>query len=179
MSTISVPELKTLLENGLKRFLVDVRTPAEYAEVHAEGAFNIPLDRLSADALRAADASCHPGTPFLILCRSGARAERARLQLEKEGISDGVVVEGGTLAWIEGNLPVVRGTRRVLSLERQVRVAAGSLILIGSLVGFFIHPAGFGLSTFVGGGLIFAGLTDWCGMGLLIARAPWNHSPHP
>lgn len=177
MSHITLSDLKPRLEAGSGNVLLDVRTPAEFEEVHAEGAILLPLDQLSkASFERVVGASLPQGGEFLILCRSGARAERARLLLEAEGIADGVVVEGGTLAWIDAALPVVRGTRRVLPLERQVRIAAGSLVLVGSFVGFLVHPAGFGLCAFVGAGLVFAGLTDWCGMGLLLAKAPWNRS---
>jgi hypothetical protein len=72
-------------------------------------------------------------------------------------------------------LPVVEG-KKVMSLERQVRIAAGSLVLIGAAVGQFVHPGGFGLSAFIGAGLVFAGLTDTCGMGMMIAKMPWNRA---
>ncbi len=85
-----------------------------------------------------------------------------------------MVVEGGTLAWIEVGLPVERGARKTISPERLVRIAAGTLMLTGVVLGFIVHPGCFLLSGFVGTGLIFAGITDWCGMGLLIARALWN-----
>jgi rhodanese-related sulfurtransferase len=89
------------------------------------------------------------------------------------------VVEGGTLAWIEAGLPVTRGTAKVISLERQVRIAAGALVLTGVLLGWFVHPPFFGLAGFVGAGLVFAGITDFCGMGLLLAKLPWNtRQPH-
>ena len=88
------------------------------------------------------------------------------------------MVEGGTLAWIEANLPVTRSAVKVISLERQVRIVAGSLVLIGVLLGWFVHPDFFGLSAFVGAGLVFAGITDFCGMGLLLAKLPWNTRPH-
>ena len=84
-----------------------------------------------------------------------------------------VNVEGGTLACVEAGLPVVRG-KKAISLERQVRIAAGSLVLLGVLLGWFVHPAFIGLSAFVGAGLVFAGITDTCGMGMMLARMPWN-----
>jgi hypothetical protein len=71
-------------------------------------------------------------------------------------------------------LPVTRGVVKVISLERQVRIAAGSLVLVGVLLAIFVHPYFIGLSAFVGAGLVFAGITDWCGMGLLLAKLPWN-----
>jgi rhodanese-related sulfurtransferase len=84
------------------------------------------------------------------------------------------VVEGGTLAWIAANLPVTRSAVKMISLERQVRIAAGSLVLIGVLLGWFVHRGFYGLAAFVGAGLVFAGITDFCGMGLLLAKLPWN-----
>jgi hypothetical protein len=77
------------------------------------------------------------------------------------------------LACVEVGLPVVRG-KKTISLERQVRIAAGLLVLIGSLLGWLVHPVFIGLSAFVGAGLVFAGVTDTCGMGLMLARMPWN-----
>ena len=78
------------------------------------------------------------------------------------------------LAWVDAGLPVNRGQVKVISLERQVRIVAGSLVFIGVLLGWFVHPAFVWLSGFVGAGLVFAGVTDFCGMGLLLAKAPWN-----
>ena len=88
------------------------------------------------------------------------------------------MVEGGTLAWIEANLPVTRGTVKVISLERQVRIAAGAIVLTGVLLACFVNCNFIWLSGFVGAGLIFAGITDFCGMGLLIAKMPWNKLRH-
>ena len=82
-------------------------------------------------------------------------------------------VEGGTLACVESGLPVVRGMKAI-SLERQVRIASGLLVLLGALLGWLVHPAFIGLSAFIGAGLVFAGVTDTCGMGMLLARMPWN-----
>jgi rhodanese-related sulfurtransferase len=86
-----------------------------------------------------------------------------------------VNVEGGTVACAAAGLPVVRG-RKAVSLERQVRIAAGLLVVLGVALGWLVHPALVGLSAFVGAGLVFAGVTDTCGMGMLLARMPWNRS---
>ena len=165
MATITPAALGKLLEENPNADVIDVRTPLEFGEVHATGAKNLPLDSLD-------PADIPTGNPVYILCRSGQRATKAADKLS--ATHQPVVVEGGTLAWIDAGLPVVRGTKKVISLERQVRIAAGTLVLTGFLIGWFIHPYGFFLSGFVGAGLIFAGITDWCGMGLLIAKAPWN-----
>jgi rhodanese-related sulfurtransferase len=173
MKTIAPAELQKLLAAQPGLPLLDVRTPVEYARVHVPQARNVPLDQLSPKALFDAD-QLPKGQPVYLLCRSGGRATKAAEQFAREGFDQGIIVEGGTQAWIEAGLPVTGGTTRVISLERQVRIAAGSLVLAGVLLGWFVHGGFFGLSAFVGAGLVFAGVTDWCGMGLLLAKLPWN-----
>lgn len=170
---ISAAELKVLLDADPTPFLVDVRTPLEFAEVHVPQARNIPLDELNPTALLAERPSL-AREPVYLLCRTGSRAARAAEILAKSGLKQPVVVEGGTLAWIESGLPVHRSSIKVVSLERQVRIVAGSIVLSGVLLGYFVHPAFFGLSGFVGAGLVFAGITDFCGMALLLAKLPYN-----
>jgi rhodanese-related sulfurtransferase len=173
MKTVAPAELQKLLAAQPGLPLLDVRTSVEYAEMHVPQARNMPLDKLSPKALF--DAGQLPkDRPVYLLCRSGGRATKAAEQFAREGFDQGIVVKGGTLAWIEAGLPVTRGTAGVISLERQVRIAAGSLVLIGVLLGWFVHGGFFGLSAFVGAGLVFAGVADWCGMGLLLAKLPWN-----
>ena len=108
-----------------------------------------------------------------LICQSGGRSAMACQKLEAVGYEAVVNVEGGTAAWQAAGLPLVEGNK-AMSLERQVRVAAGSLIVIGAAIGYFVHPGGYGLSAFVGAGLVFAGLTDTCAMGMMIAKMPWN-----
>lgn len=172
VSTVSPARLAALCEGGKKIDLIDVRTPAEFREVHVEFARNVPLDRLDPAALMQARNGA-TGDPLYVLCRSGSRGRQACEKLLAAGLTNVVNVEGGTLACVEAGLPVVRG-RKAISLERQVRIAAGLLVLLGVLLGWFVHPAFVGLSAFVGAGLVFAGITDSCGMGLALARMPWN-----
>lgn len=141
--------------------------------MHVAHVHLVPLDQLTGAKLVDVHGFAKD-QPLYVFCRSGGRARQAAQQLEKEGFTECCVVEGGTLAWAEAGLPVNRGTSRVLPLERQVRIAAGALVLTGVLLARFLHPAFIWLSAFIGAGLIFAGLTDWCGMGLLLARMPWN-----
>ncbi len=138
----------------------------EFAGIHAAGARHVPLDSLNAAELA--------GSKRLIavLCQSGGRASKACASLRAAG-GNAVVVEGGTAAWVAAGLPVVRG-RSAVSLERQVRIAAGSLVVLGVVLGAAVHPSCLALSAFVGGGLVFSGITDTCGMGLLLAKMPWN-----
>ncbi len=152
--------------------VIDVRSPVEVLGESVPGAVAVPLDQLEArlDEVRAVPA------PRLLLCRSGARAGKAMETLTALGVDGLSVMSGGLEAYrAAGGSTVSAGSH--MSLERQVRVAAGSLSLLGVILGFLLHPGFFGLSGFVGAGLVFAGVTDWCGMGLLLARAPWNQRP--
>jgi rhodanese-related sulfurtransferase len=173
MKTIRPVALQTLLAARPDLPLFDVRTPAEFAEVHVPSARNIPLDELDPQALVEAGQTRKDEAVYL-LCLGGQRAKRAAAEFARGGFAEPVVVEGGTLAWVEAGLPVNRGKAGAISLERQVRIVAGSLVLIGVLLGWLVHPGFYGLSGFVGAGLVFAGVTDFCGMGLLLARMPWN-----
>ena len=173
MATITATALYELLQDNSSQNVIDVRTHVEFAEVHVPAAKSVPLDSLKPETLHESQ-SFSLDKPVYILCRSGQRATKAADQLAKAGHPNSVIVEGGTLAWIEAGLPVARGTTKVISLERQVRIAAGSIVLTGVLLSQFVNPAFIWLSGFVGAGLIFAGISDWCGMGLLLAKAPWN-----
>ena len=97
----------------------------------------------------------------------------AASKLRNAGIESVTVLEGGIQAWEEAGLPVLRGQATV-SLERQVRIAAGTLVAAGSLSAYFVSPVWLILPGFVGCGLVFAGITDTCGMALLLAHMPWN-----
>lgn len=155
--------------------LIDVRTPVEFREIHVAFARNVPLDRLDPQAI-ASSRTVESDEPLYVICRSGGRGQKACEKLLTAGFTHVVNIEGGTMACVEAGLPVVRGPKAI-SLERQVRIAAGLLVLLGVLLGFLVHTVLFGLSAFVGAGLVFAGITDFCGMGLLLARMPWNQAP--
>lgn len=171
-ATIITPQqLAELCKDGKKIDLIDVRTPVEFQEVHIGIARNVPLDRLDPAALMQ-DRNGSASEPLYVVCRSGNRGQQACEKFFKGGFVNVVNVEGGTMACVEAGLPVVRG-KKAISLERQVRITAGLLVLLG--VGLsFVHPAFIGLSAFVGVGLVFAGITDTCGMGMILARMPWN-----
>jgi len=173
MKTITPPELHRLLATRPDLTVLDVRTPVEFAEVHVPQARNVPLDQLNPQSL-IKTGQVPKDQPVYLLCKSGVRASKAAQEFTASGLDNSVVVEGGTLAWIEAGLPVDRSPIKVISLERQVRIAAGSIVLAGVALAIFVHPYFIGLSAFVGVGLIFAGVTDWCGMGLLLAKLPWN-----
>jgi rhodanese-related sulfurtransferase len=173
--TISAGKLAELSRGGKKIDLIDVRTPVEFREVHVAVARNVPLDQLDPAALTQGR-NGSTDEPLYFICRSGGRGQQACERLIKAGFTNVVNVEGGTTACVESGLPAVRG-KKAVSLERQVRIAAGSLVLLGAALSWFVHPAFLGLSAFVGGGLVFAGITDTCGMGMVLARMPWNQIP--
>ena len=171
VATISAKQLGDLCRDGRAIDLLDVRTPVEYREIHATAANNVPIDRLDPAAWMQTRIA-KSDEPLYVICRSGSRSRQACEKFHAAGFSNVVIVDGGTLAWAKCGLPVVRG-KKTISLERQVRIAAGSLVLLG--VGLsLISPWFLGISAFVGAGLVFSGITDTCGMGLLLARMPWN-----
>lgn len=158
-----------ILDSKAPGQFVDVREPGEVDTIRVEGALNLPLSSLEELAGR-----LDPKIPTYLLCRSGSRAASAASRLKALGHRDVFVVEGGLNAWISSGKPVVHGARKVWSLERQVRVAAGFLAFGGVVLGFTVSPRWFYLSGFVGLGLMFAGVTDICTMALILARMPWN-----
>lgn len=177
MSTaiIKPREVAELSNQGKKIDLIDVRTPVEYREVHLEIARNVPLDQINpTEVMQARNGSSDE--PLYIICRSGSRGQQACEKFLKAGFENVVNIEGGTLACEEAGLPMVRG-KKSISLERQVRIAAGLLVVMGSAFGYFVSPYWIGLSAFVGAGLTFAGISDTCAMGLMLARMPWNQIP--
>ena len=167
--TVSAVVLKERLQGDEKCLIVDVRTPGEFQGTHVQDAVNIPLDRLTADQVQA---KCNGSErKIYILCQSGGRSRNACQQLSESNLTV-INVEGGTSACVAAGLPIVR-TKGVIGLERQVRIAAGSLVVLGVVLGL-VHPLGFLLSAFIGAGLVFSGVTDTCGMGMVLARMPWN-----
>lgn len=150
--------------------LLDVRTPGEYEAVHIAGAYNVPLDTLHEHA-RAIKANV--ADPIVLICQSGQRARKAEEALKAAELETLHVLDGGMNGWIAAGLPVRRGAKKI-SLERQVRAVAGALAAAGGLLAVLVHPAFGFLPAFVGGGLVFAGLTDTCGMAMLLARLPYN-----
>ena len=170
-ATISPASLAELIRGGRTIELIDVRTPVEFREVHLEPARNLPLDQLDPKAL-IEQRNGSAGEPLYVICKSGGRSRQACEKLAGAGFTNVVNVEGGTTACVAAGLPVVRG-KKAISLERQVRIAAGSLVLLGAIGSCWFPPL-IWLSAVIGAGLVFAGITDTCGMGMLLARMPWN-----
>lgn len=152
--------------------LIDVRSPSEFAAAHIPGAINIPLDQIES---RLDDLPV--GTPLILVCQMGTRARMTATLLEPCQ-RDLAVLEGGTTAWIHAGLPTVSNIKARWSLERQVRLGAGLLVLTGVALALTLNPHWLYLSGFIGLGLTFAGLTDICPMAEILARMPWNAQSH-
>ncbi|MCA9247472.1 MAG: rhodanese-like domain-containing protein [Planctomycetales bacterium] len=171
--TISPQQFRMQCQDGQDVELIDVRTPAEFREIHLTQAKNVPLDRLDVDTIQRMRVDA--GKPLFIVCRSGARGRQACEKLLRGGVDVVVNIDGGTLACAEAGLPVERG-QKTLSLERQVRICAGVFTFIGALLGYVSSPLWFVVPAIMGLGLAYAGVTDRCGMGIMLAYAPWNRS---
>ena len=164
--SISATRAAELMRDGA--VLVDIREADEHARERISSARHHALSRLDAEH------PARPGDEVLIFhCRSGARTMANADRLAACGC-EVYLLEGGIDAWKKAGLPTVVDRRRPIELMRQVQIAAGSLILLGVVLGFLVAPAWFALSGFVGAGLVFAGVTGFCGMAHLLARMPWN-----
>ena len=162
---VSPAEARELMLRGAR--LIDVREADEYAREHIPGAQNVPLSGLT-------KIDANGGPAFIFHCRSGARTAANTARLADAAGSPSYILKGGLDAWRKAGLPVATDRRQPLELMRQVQLTVGGLVLIGVVLGFLLAPAFFGLSAFVGAGLMIAGATGWCGMAQLLARMPWN-----
>lgn len=167
---IRADQLERLLRERPEVRVLDVRTPGEYESAHILGAYNVPLDTLGEHG---PDIRAHVDEPVVLVCQSGQRARRAEEALQRAGMPNLHVLDGGVNGWIAAGKPVQRGRERI-SLERQVRIAAGALAAAGGLLALAANPLFALLPAFVGSGLVFAGATDTCAMGMALARLPYN-----
>jgi rhodanese-related sulfurtransferase len=163
-----------LCKQGKPFELIDVRSPGEFRALHAEPAKNYPLDELHGPCLRELAERAAKHTLYLI-CQQGGRGRTACEQLRACGAQNIANVEGGTLAWEAAGLPVVRG-QGTISLERQVRIAAGSLVVLGSALAWWVDPRFVAVPAIIGASLALAGITGSCLMGMLLAKMPWNRT---
>lgn len=155
--------------------ILDVRTAAEVKASALPDCLHIPLHELTPARLQnEIEKSGKSGAQVYLLCQGGKRAEMAANQLAGNVDAELVIIEGGMNAVQAAQIPLQQTGKTVMSLERQVRIAAGFLVLTGVILGFVVNSGFFVLSGFVGAGLMFAGITDTCMMGMLIARMPWN-----
>lgn len=168
LNPLSAQDTFARLKSG-QIVLVDVREPDEYAREHIAGAVLAPLSAFETSNLK-----LEPGKSVVFMCRSGNRTGQACERLAARIDGQALVLEGGLNAWKQAGLPVAVDTKQPLELMRQVQIAAGSLILLGALLGTLVHPGLWGISAFVGAGLLVAGTTGFCGMANLLLVMPWN-----
>lgn len=155
--------------------VLDVRTASEVATAALPGALHIPLHELTPERLQSElEKSGKTDACVYLLCQGGKRAEKAAEQLQGKTDVELCIIEGGMNAVQQCNTEIIQGSSKALSLEQQVRLIAGLLVLTGVVLGTWVHAGFYGLSAFVGAGLVVAGLTDLCVMGRLLAHAPWN-----
>ncbi|MGA1602674.1 MAG: rhodanese-like domain-containing protein [Prochlorothrix sp.] len=169
LQTIDAPTLQSQLQQG-NVVLVDVREPVEYRGERIDGAISLPLS--SFDAAQLPPVEAHQTR--ILMCNSSGRSGEAARKLLIAGYETVVHLEGGLQAWKQAGLPTVVDRTAPISIMRQVQITAGSLVLAGTLLGAFVSPAFLFLSGFVGSGLIFAGVTNTCGMAILLAKLPYN-----
>ena len=177
INNISANEFLRVLESADMPLVIDVRTVAEVSNEYLDGCVNIPLHELNLSQVQTCVAEKKAaGQPVYLLCGTGKRATSAIDKLKGEAVNPLLVIDGGIEALKQAGCSLSKGKSRVMPLERQVRIAAGSLVLLGILLGVSLSPGFYGLSAFVGAGLVFAGITDTCAMGMLLARMPWNNN---
>ncbi len=169
LEMVSVKEAFSTAGKNPNVKLLDVRSALEFSQVHIEDSVNIPIDMLSAKASDLGKSDQN----FIVLCRTGNRSPMAADMLMQSGLHGIQVMRGGLTQWQKEGLPVIKGEGG-LSLERQVRIIAGSLVLTGILLSWFVNTAFIFISLFVSCGLIFAGITDNCLMGMLLMKLPYN-----
>ena len=165
LPTLSPADTRAAIDAGAR--LIDIRGTDEHARESIPGAINVPLERIG-------DLP-HDARPIVFHCKSGMRtaSNAAKLGAAACG-APAYILEGGIDAWRQDGQPVVADRSQPLEIMRQVQITAGALVLLGVLLGTFFVPAFFGVSAFVGAGLVFAGVTGWCGMANLLRVMPWN-----
>lgn len=169
---VSIHPLAEELESPQHWLLLDVRTPFEFKESRIKDSWNVPLHDLPKHMEKVREHA--EGKRVAVICRSGTRASAARKAMLKANIDADIrVMEGGIAAWAREGKPLLYG-RGGISLERQVRMVAGSMGLIGTLLGAFVSPLFLIIPGFIGAGLTFAGITNTCGMAKILMRMPFN-----
>ena len=167
LATLSPAEARDMVAAGAR--LIDIRGADEHARERIPGAANLPLDRI--------DTLPHDARPVVFHCKSGMRTagNAARLRAAA-GDCQAYILDGGIDAWRGAGLPTASDRSQPIEIMRQVQITAGALVLIGALLGLFVAPGFFGLSMFVGAGLMVAGVTGWCGRANLLRIMPWNRN---
>ena len=168
MTTIKQVQPQDLNADDL---ILDVRMPMERAEISLDKPF-LAVELSELDCKKFIESNHLDGKKCLnVLCRTGHRATEACEMFQKSGFENVAVIAGG-IDNAKHCCPIIQSKR--MSMERQVRIVAGSLVVFGVILGACVHPAFYILSAFIGTGLVFAGITNWCGMAKLLQYMPWN-----
>jgi len=168
--TITIQELKKVLEkNNNNSIVIDVRSKKEYDAVNINESINIPLDQIEKHKKE-----LEKYDTVYIHCQSGNRSQKACQYLSDLKNTNVVNILGGIQEWQSKGLPVVKSKNIHFSIIQQVHIIAGSLILLGVILSKFLNPNLIYLSGVIGAGLLFAGLTGWCGMAKILSKMPWN-----
>ncbi len=167
LQTITPERATQLIKQGA--VLVDIRESDEHAREHIPAARHLPLSKIDGGQVPPLD---HPVVVFH--CKSGARTAGNAAKLAAQANCDAYILEGGLDAWRKAGLPTRIDRSQPIELMRQVQIAAGGLVLLGAVLGFFVAPEFYALSAFVGAGLLFAGVSGFCGMARLLVLMPWN-----
>ncbi len=157
-----------LIDHG-HAMLIDIREADEFARRHVPGAISRPLSAFGAAAIPAM-----PGTAVIFTCKTGMRTGANAALLAAAVTGPAQVLTGGVDAWAAAGLPVATNAKAPLEMMRQVQIVAGSLVLLGVVMGLFVAPGWFGVAAFVGAGLALAGVTGFCGLAKVLALLPWN-----
>jgi len=160
-------------QNDPTHCVVDVRGQEEFT-TGSEASVCWPVSEINGESVSdfVREQKLSPDQTVVLLCARGMRAQQAAEKLRPLIPNPIAVVEGGHAALA---MQASGNKKPMMSIERQVRITAGSLVLISALASVLIHPSAVWLCVFVGAGLMFAGITDWCGMGLLMMKMPWNN----
>jgi len=170
---ITPAEARRRLDEG-RAVLVDIREPVEHAREAIPEARLCPLSQLSRESLCAQVGDNAPAIIFH--CQGGNRTRDNAARLQACSVPQAYILEGGLMGWKSAGYATRVDRTKPIELQRQVQIAAGSLILLGLLAAWLVSPPFILLTAFVGCGLIFAGASGWCGMARLLALLPWNRS---
>jgi len=172
LKTISAAQAADRIRAGA--VLVDIRELDEHERERIPGARHHALSKLDIAS------PAWPGDDVLIFhCKAGARTQANAPRLAAAAGCEAFVLEGGIEAWKKLGLPIERQPKQPIAMIRQVQILAGSLVVVGVVLGFLAAPAFYALPIFVGAGLVFAGLRDSCGLARLLSLMPWNRVTIP
>ncbi len=166
------------IENSRGALLIDVRSKAEFEKSHADGAVNIPLQHIGHAAIKQQRPDWLPDVqPLFLICETGYRAAQAAERLQREGLINMAVVDGGNRAWSQAELPMQQSSDVAINFQRQAQLLLAVLLLLFLFKGLFVHPAFYLLTGLFAAGLLVASFSRRCGLTALIARLPWNQHP--